>query len=217
MSVCYINRHDLTHPSIQQSTTPSTPRTPSTQSLPLYPVFPPSAPASPPSSSFAISHTSSQPHYVPLPSKRNAAAKNRSLSKDLTPLSTFTYNPQVSPFPLSLPLTTHEPPSVAVVQPTSLSFSMLPESVVSHGTASKRRHSAMFNSSDSGGVSDIAPSMTASTSSSRRRTTRGGRGALVSGGGHLREVQNHQNQGFALDTMMDVEDEGRERKRVTRR
>lgn len=195
--------------------TPPTPRTPSMHALSSYSSFPPSSPSSPPSSS-CLPQSPSETTHVPssLTRAAAAAAKSRTLSKDSI-VSPFAFDPAMSPLPLSLPMTTHEPPSVAVVSPTPLPLSLIPDSVVSLGAGNKRRHAAMLTSSESGGMGDVPAGVTSNAGTSRRRTTRGGRGTF--GAGHLRELQNHQSQGTTSDTMMDVEEEGRERKRTARR
>ena len=107
------------------------------------------------------------------------------------------------------------------MEPMPLPLSLLPgsDSVVSSGTGSKRRHAAMLTASEFGAMGEIPAGVSGPASTSRRRPTRGVRGAFGASGGQLREVQNQQHQSLspASETMMDVEEDGRERKRVARR
>ncbi|TCD65587.1 hypothetical protein EIP91_002472 [Steccherinum ochraceum] len=176
-----------------KDTTPLTPHTPQSFSQP-HANHLPFVPSSPTPSTSSVASPLHIPSGSALTARNMKAAKLSALSPNNKDLA-----------PSSLPFTFTNA-NAATIDALGLSpMPVLPEPV---STGSKRRHAAML-------IDSTSPTETISSgpSSSTRRRTRSSRGVAV-GGSTGTQDQNMTNRGAEA---MEVEEEGRERKRVARR
>ncbi|KAI0092249.1 hypothetical protein BDY19DRAFT_990974 [Irpex rosettiformis] len=164
---------------------PMTPQSPT----PSVPAPPPAQPPSPTPAPSLLSRTSAS--MPSLPMQRNPRSRVFMNAKEAVIASSSSFSPLMS--------ATADAPLAIIPHPTTPDMPQLP---MSETVGSKRRHSAITDSS--------TPSVTPTASGSSRRRTRSSRNSTS-----IRDA-NDQIQSHISDAM-EVEEEGRERKRVARR
>lgn len=182
--------------SVQVSSAPMTPLTPTSLVSTSTHARPASTPPSPPSL------------YRPLlpPQSLLRSSKSRLFAVSNANPKDSIVSPAAAPFSATLLPSTGDP-SVAIINPpTELAFPSMTPPVAPEATGTKRRHAAM--TAESTGPSNPIQSV----SVPRRRIRSSRTGTLNT----VRENYD-QNQSQASSDAMEVEEDGRERKRVARR